>query len=102
MLTKLRSLFYGWWIVIASFFLLLVCGGTALYGFSAFFDPIYQEMGWSRAETSIAFSLRSVEGGIVQPSSGFSLTVSGQGNAFLSAFFSWVLPSSLSAVSPAC
>lgn len=71
MLKKLRSLFYGWWIVIASFFLLLVCGGTALYGFSAFFDPIYQEMGWSRAETSIAFSLRSVEGGIVQPIIGF-------------------------------
>ena len=71
MLKRLHAVFYGWWIVAASFFLLLVCGGTALYGFSAFFDPIYKEMGWSRAETSFAFSLRSVEGGIVQPIIGF-------------------------------
>lgn len=71
MLNRLRGVFYGWWIVAASFFLLLVCGGTAVYGFTAFFDPIYTEMGWSRAETSFAFSLRSVEGGIVQPIIGF-------------------------------
>src|SRR5512147_760170 len=71
MLTKLRGVFYGWWIVAASFCLLLLCGGTALYGFSAFFDPIYNEMQWTRAETSIAFSLKSVESGIVAPVLGF-------------------------------
>ncbi len=67
MLNRLRGVFYGWWIVAASFFLLLICGGTAVYGFTAFFDPIYTEMGWSRAETALAFSMRSVEGGIFQP-----------------------------------
>lgn len=71
MLTKLRGVFYGWWIVAASFFLLLLCGGTALYGFSAFFDPIYNEMGWTRAETSLAFSLKSMESGMVAPVLGF-------------------------------
>jgi MFS family permease len=71
MLTKLRGVFYGWWIVVASCSLLFLCGGTALYGFSAFFDPIYNEMGWSRAETSIAFSLKSVESGLVAPLLGF-------------------------------
>lgn len=71
MLKKLRGVFYGWWMVAASFFIMLVCGGTAVYGFTAFYDPIYQEMGWSRAETALAFSMRSVEGGIVQPIIGF-------------------------------
>jgi MFS family permease len=71
MLKKIRGVFYGWWMVTASFFLMLVCGGTAVYGFTAFFDPIYQEMGWSRAETALAFSMRSVEGGLVQPIIGF-------------------------------
>ncbi len=67
MLNKLRGVFYGWWMVAASFFIMLICGGTALYGFTAFYDPIYREMGWTRAETAIAFSMKSVEGGIVQP-----------------------------------
>ena len=71
MFKKLRGIFYGWWMVVASFFVMLVCGGTAVYGFTAFFDPIYNEMGWSRAETALAFSMRSVEGGIVQPVIGF-------------------------------
>jgi sugar phosphate permease len=71
MFKRTRGVFYGWWIVISSFFLMLVSAGTAVYGFAAFFDPIYNEMGWSRAETALAFSLRSVEGGIVQPIIGF-------------------------------
>lgn len=71
MLKRLRGVFYGWWMVAASFFIMLVCGGTAVYGFTAFYDPIYQEMGWSRAETALAFSMKSVEGGIVQPVIGF-------------------------------
>ena len=64
---KLRETFYGWWIVAASFMLFLVIGGTTFYGFTAFFNPIVAEMGWSRAQTSLAFSLRSIEGGIMRP-----------------------------------
>ena len=68
---KTGGIFYGWWMVAASFFLFLFCGGTSNYGVSAFFTPIITEMGWSRTETSFAFSLRSVEGGLVQPFLGF-------------------------------
>ena len=68
---KLGSVFYGWWIVAASFILFTFVGGTTFYGFTAFFNPIVTEMGWTRAQTSLAFSLRSVEGGIVQPIIGF-------------------------------
>ncbi len=71
MFQKLRGVFFGWWIVAASFVIYVIVGGTAVYGFTAFFNPISSEMGWSKAETSFAFSLRSVEGGVVQPLLGF-------------------------------
>jgi OFA family oxalate/formate antiporter-like MFS transporter len=67
MLKKIQNLFYGWWIVLASFVLLVITGGTALYGFTAFFNPISSEMKWGSAAVSFAFSLRSVEGGVLQP-----------------------------------
>ncbi len=67
MLKKIQNLFYGWWIVLASFVLLVITGGTALYGFTAFFNPISSEMKWGSAAISFAFSLRSVEGGVLQP-----------------------------------
>ena len=68
---KLRGIFYGWWVVAASCVIFLFVGGTTFYGFTAFFNPIVAEMGWSRAQTSLAFSLRSIEGGIVRPIFGF-------------------------------
>jgi MFS family permease len=71
MLKKLKGIFYGWWIVAASFILFIITGGTALYGFTAFFEPISREMKWSSAATSFAFSLRSIEGGLLQPFIGF-------------------------------
>ncbi|MFC2033840.1 MFS transporter [Chloroflexota bacterium] len=65
------SIFYGWWIVAASWFMFLVCGGIAFYGFTAFFNPIVGEFGWSFAQISLAFSLRSIESGIMAPIVGF-------------------------------
>jgi len=67
MLKKIKNLFYGWWIVIGSFLLLVLTGGTALYGFTAFFNPISSELMWGSAAISFAFSLRSIEGGLLQP-----------------------------------
>jgi MFS family permease len=67
MADRAKKFFYGWWVVGAGFTIFFLIGGLTLYGFTAFFDPILLEMGWSRAETSLANSLRSVEGGITQP-----------------------------------
>jgi MFS family permease len=68
---KVRRVFYGWWIVASSFILFTIVGGTNFYGFTAFFNPIVAEMGWTSAQTSLAFSLRSVEGGFLRPIIGF-------------------------------
>jgi MFS family permease len=72
-LRKGKRLFYGWWIVGASAVLFIFAGGTTLYGFTAFFNPINREFGWTRAVTSLAFTLRDVEGGIAQPIAGFTV-----------------------------
>jgi len=40
---SLGNTFYGWWIVVASFFMFLICGGIVFYGFTTFFNPIAEE-----------------------------------------------------------
>ena len=44
---KPAKIFYGWWIVCASFFVALYAGGVIFYGFTAIFEPIADELGWS-------------------------------------------------------
>jgi len=48
--------FYGYAIVLATFFILVVTWGT-LYCFGVFFKPVLTEFGWTRAATSGAYSL---------------------------------------------
>jgi sugar phosphate permease len=65
------GLFFGWWVVFASAAIVFLTGGTFFYGFSALFNPIVREFGWSRAAVSFAFSLRTEVGGIAAPVVGF-------------------------------
>lgn len=65
------NIFYGWWIVLASFLIASYVGGAVVYGFTAFFEPIVEEFGWSYTQVSIAFSLRGLEMGILAPITGF-------------------------------
>jgi len=66
-----KKIFYGWWIVLASSTLTTYNSGVLFYGFTAFFSPILNEFGWSRAATSFAFSLQRMEGGIIAPAVGY-------------------------------
>ncbi len=69
----IKKVFYGWWIVLAASLIHLWGAGTFFYSFTAFFNPIINEFGWSYTATSIAASLRSVEGGIASPLIGFAV-----------------------------
>ncbi len=62
-----RKIFYGWWIVLASSILNVLNGGTFIYGFTVFFNPIRDTFGWSAAATSVAFTLRGLETGALDP-----------------------------------
>jgi sugar phosphate permease len=65
-------IFYGWWVVLATSLIHRWGAGTFFYSFTAFFNPIVDEFGWSYAATSFAASLRSIEGGIASPIVGFA------------------------------
>ncbi len=59
--------FYGWWITAACFVIALYSGGVIFYGFTAMFEPIADEFGWSYTQISFAASLRGLEMGILAP-----------------------------------
>ena len=58
--------FYGWFIVGILFFISILDGGFS-YIFAAFLKPLAQDFGWTRAETSGAFSLYLLAAGLVLP-----------------------------------
>ena len=61
------KVFYGWWIVAAAALQAFYLSGTFFQGFTAFFNPIVNEFGWSRAATATAMSLQRTEAGIIGP-----------------------------------
>ena len=66
-----RGAFYGWRMVAAGSAIRMLGGGFHLYGFTIFFLPITNELGLSRAATSLVFSLARAEGAIEGPLAGY-------------------------------
>jgi len=59
--------FYGWWIVGASFVVLLVTVGVGLYAPPVFLVPLQEEFGWSRAAIAGGSALAAVMVGVASP-----------------------------------
>jgi sugar phosphate permease len=59
--------FYGWYIVAAGFTIALYMSGAVFYGFTAIFEPIAEEFGWSYTSISVAASIRGLEAGLLAP-----------------------------------
>jgi len=55
----IKKIFYGWWIVLACSLIGFYVGGAIFYGFTAFFEPIREEFGWSYTQISFAASVMS-------------------------------------------
>ena len=66
-----RKIFYGWWMVGAATILNFFMGGTFIYGFTVFFNPIRNTFGWGAAVTSVAFTLQRLEAGFLEVLVGF-------------------------------
>lgn len=64
-------IYYGWWVVLAGFLLALYISGTLFFGFTAFFEPIVSEFGWSYTQVSLVVALRGLEMGIFAPVAGY-------------------------------
>jgi MFS family permease len=48
-----------------------LAGGSFYYGFSVFFNPIKDTFQWTSTQTSLAFTLRGLETGVLGPIAGF-------------------------------
>ena len=67
----LTHIFFGWRMVGLVSAIRIVGGGLHQYGFTVFFLPISQDLGLSRAATSLAFSLSRAQGAIEAPLVGY-------------------------------
>ncbi|MFC1957474.1 MFS transporter [Chloroflexota bacterium] len=68
---KPKKIFYGWWIVLAGMTNNFLSGSMFVYGFSAFFLPISQELGWKRAVMSAPIAISRLEGALLGPVEGY-------------------------------
>jgi len=59
-----RNIYYGWWVVVSCFLISLYVGSITFFGFTAFFEPLVKEFGWSYTQVSLGASLRGLEMGI--------------------------------------
>jgi len=67
--TNVRNgkVFYGWWVVTACFFISLYTGGVVVFSFTALFEPIANQFGWSYTQISLAATLQSFMQGLIAP-----------------------------------
>ncbi|MFC1951629.1 MFS transporter [Chloroflexota bacterium] len=61
-----RKLSYGWVVVIASAFIILI-GGSFQYSFGVFIKPLINKFGWSRTAISASITTRSITSGLIGP-----------------------------------
>ena len=69
--SKNCKVFYGWWIVGAGFFIAMYISGFIRFGFTAAFEPIAEDFGWSYTQISLAGSMLGLEIGLFAPIVGF-------------------------------
>jgi len=68
---RVAGLYYGWRMIGIVSALRVLGGGLHQYGFTVFFLPVTEELGLSRASTSLAFSLARAEGSLAAPLVGY-------------------------------
>jgi MFS family permease len=62
--TKTSAFFYGYIIVLCSFLVLMISFGTN-YSFGVFFNRLLDDLGWSRAVTSVGYAMAQFIGGFM-------------------------------------
>ncbi|MGD2141974.1 MAG: MFS transporter [Candidatus Bathyarchaeota archaeon] len=67
---RFKGVYFGWYTVLAGAIIACWGYGSWYYGMSALFKPLIDEYGWTRAQLSAAFSMRSIEGGLEGPFGG--------------------------------
>ena len=55
--SKKPKVFYGYWVLMATFFCLFITAGCGMFAFSLFVKPLQAELGWGRGEIMVAFTI---------------------------------------------
>ncbi len=71
-------MFFGWKTVLAGAIISCWGYGSWYYGMGALFKPLIAEFGWTRTQLSLAFSMRSIEGGLEGPIGGWLIDKYGE------------------------
>ncbi len=66
-LSKKPKVFYGYWIVVATFFFLFIFSGCGFFAFSLFVKPLQADLGWGRGEIMTAFTIFFLVMGVTMP-----------------------------------
>jgi len=66
-LSKKPKIFYGYWIIVATFFCIFIYGGSFFYGFGLFVKPLEADFGWSRGEIMLALTIAMLVWGMASP-----------------------------------
>lgn len=61
------KVFYGYWIIAATFLFVFIMSGCGFYAFSLFVKPLETDLGWSRAGIMAAFSFFYLIVGVASP-----------------------------------
>lgn len=83
MLTGRRRVYYGWWILAASVTAVALGSGVSFWAFGLYIEPLEDQFGWSRASTSLGFSLSIMIAGFTAPLLGRWIDVQGPRPAIL-------------------
>ena len=70
MLLMRSKIFYGWFVVGASAFVVFGIAGSQ-FSFGVFLKPMTEEFGWSRATLSLAFGTTFMLSGLLRPAAGY-------------------------------
>ncbi|MDA1215247.1 MAG: MFS transporter [Chloroflexi bacterium] len=71
---RARRLYYGWWIVVATFVIQFMNASLLFHSFGAYFEYLRTDLNASRAAISGAFSLARMEEGMLGPLQGWLVT----------------------------
>jgi MFS family permease len=97
---KPPRVFYGWWIVVASIFGLIVCNGPFVYTMSVFMPSLINEFGWGRGDISLSLTFHTLANAAAMPIAGKLVDRFGARRVLLPAILVWGIGVGLISVIP--
>jgi len=69
----MSKVYYGWWVVLAAFWILFVCAGIGFHSFPIFLKYIETNMNWGRDSLSLAGAIAALAAGFATPAVGYAV-----------------------------